>query len=213
MDFFDLLKLILASFGGAAVALLGLSKWLGNVWANRILEGEKAKHNLELEERKSQLGLEANKSVRYIESQFSLYNSLWEALYNLKIAGDSLWEEASLQNLKRFASQLTQAEEMIHQRSLLIEENHQRELVSLIKAFDNFRIGKERLIKLRKGSYIRLTDSDSEYVNRQIQNAIEQNRHIRDQYNDVITEVQRSLRNQLRGSMPPHNNAMQPTAK
>jgi len=202
MRFLELIKLGLASIGGAAVALLGLSKWLGNVWANKILEKEKAKHNRELEGYKSQLELGVDKSSRYIEAQFDVYNSLWDALYSLKLAGDVLWEEASVRNLKTFASNLTKAEQMIHKRGLLIEEEHERELMALVEAFDNFRIGKEHLIELRKGGYIRLTSYESETVNRFIQRAIDDNRHIRDRYNDLVDRMRFSLRRQLRGNLP-----------
>jgi hypothetical protein len=142
MRLVELVKLVLASFGGAAVALVTFSKWLGGLWANKILEKEKAKHNRDLEAYKSQLELEVNKSNRYVEAQFELYNSLWEALYELKIAGDALWEEASLENLTGFAVSLTKADDMIQKRSLLIEPDHHARLIDLIETFDNFRIGK-----------------------------------------------------------------------
>jgi len=38
MDLLDITKLLLAFFGGATVAIVALAKWLGNVWANKILE-------------------------------------------------------------------------------------------------------------------------------------------------------------------------------
>jgi hypothetical protein len=201
MRFIELLKLILASFGGAAIALIGLSKWLGKVWANKILEKEKAKHARELEGYKSELALGVDKSSRYSESQFDLYNSLWEALYDLKVASDSLWDEATLKNLKSFTSRLTNAEKMIQKRSLLIEEEHHRELMALIEQLDDFRIGKERLINLRKGSYVRLTSYGSKYVDREIEQVIEHNRHVRDQYNALVNNIQASLRKQLRGDL------------
>lgn len=45
MNIDDILKiagLILASFGGGAVIIIGLSSWLGNLWAKRILQSERA---------------------------------------------------------------------------------------------------------------------------------------------------------------------------
>lgn len=201
MSLAELIQLVLASFGGATLALLALSKWLGQVWANRILENEKAKHNRELEEYKSRLELEVNKSSRYIDAQFDLYNSLWEALYSLRVAGDALWDRASLKNLKSFTAKLTKAEEMIHKRSLLIEVDHQRQLIALIQAFDGFRIGKENLINLRKGSYLQLTKVETGSVNAMIQRAIDENRGIRNQYNALADRIQLSLQERMRGNL------------
>jgi kynurenine formamidase len=46
---------VLASIGGGGVLLLALSSWLGKIWANRILEGDKAKYQKEFAELKSEL--------------------------------------------------------------------------------------------------------------------------------------------------------------
>jgi hypothetical protein len=42
LDAFTVASAVLLSVGGAAVILLALSKWLGGVWAARILEGDRA---------------------------------------------------------------------------------------------------------------------------------------------------------------------------
>jgi hypothetical protein len=52
-DIFSLAAAIIASLGGGAVLVLALSSWLGKVWANRILEGDKAKYAQALEDLKS----------------------------------------------------------------------------------------------------------------------------------------------------------------
>jgi len=61
-DIFKVAAAVIISTGGAGAILFGLSSWLGKVWANRILENEKAKHRVELEEFKAQLS-QAN--IRY----------------------------------------------------------------------------------------------------------------------------------------------------
>lgn len=196
MDIFEVLKLILASFGGATVALLGLSKWLGNVWASRIIEKERARHSAELERLKSQLQMNAQKSSLYVESQFNLYNSLWESLHNLKIAGDHLWEEANYVNLERFSKQLRETTEVIGRRSLLIEDEHREQLMHVIAAFNDFYVGKERLIDLpnRYGENLdyemRLKDD--------IKDLIRYNEGIVARYSNLIVDIQTSLRSQLR---------------
>ena len=40
---------ILGSVGGASLLIMGLSSWLGKVWASRILEKDKLKYQSELE--------------------------------------------------------------------------------------------------------------------------------------------------------------------
>jgi hypothetical protein len=48
-DFFSIAGSILLSLGGGAVIVAALAKWLGGVWASRILESERASHAQELE--------------------------------------------------------------------------------------------------------------------------------------------------------------------
>jgi hypothetical protein len=59
MDFLNNLKnivtFIVVPFGGASVIMLGLSSWLGKVWANRILEKDKLKYQAELEQMKGEI--------------------------------------------------------------------------------------------------------------------------------------------------------------
>ena len=52
-DIFHLAAAIIASLGGGAALVFAFSSWLGKVWANRILEGDKAKYAQELEDLKS----------------------------------------------------------------------------------------------------------------------------------------------------------------
>ncbi len=46
---------VLTSIGGGGVLVLFMSSWLGKVWANRILEGDKAKYQKEFAELKAEL--------------------------------------------------------------------------------------------------------------------------------------------------------------
>ena len=45
---------ILASLGGGAAIVFAFSSWLGKVWANRLMEKERAEYNKELERLKSE---------------------------------------------------------------------------------------------------------------------------------------------------------------
>lgn len=91
VEIFQVAGAIIASIGGSSVIILGLSGWLGKVWASRILESEKKRHNLEIEEFKGRLSKEINvvnsmidKSV-YVtklqyDKEFSIYLEIWEKL-------------------------------------------------------------------------------------------------------------------------------------
>lgn len=179
---FKLAASMLASVGGGAVIIFALSSWLGKVWANRILEADKVKYQSALEVLK-----------RYSESQFHLYNDLWSSLCDLRIAGDSLWEEANSINARRFAQQLQKTRDMVQKRSLLIEDAHYEALKKLMQEFGDFNLGKTRLLELRRNQFP-LQDLADHDVNRVIQ----QNRLKKEAYSKLLTELERSLKDQLR---------------
>ncbi len=58
MTFEDVAKIVLtiiASIGGGGLLVLGLSGWLGKVWANRLMAADQANHNRELERLRAEL--------------------------------------------------------------------------------------------------------------------------------------------------------------
>ncbi|MCW9059920.1 MAG: hypothetical protein OQL11_13715 [Gammaproteobacteria bacterium] len=101
-DVFLVSGAILASAGGAAAIIFGLSSWLGKVWANRILEQDKLRYTSELEKIKNKLQAESQQRQLmfslYFEGQFKLYNDLWMSLSELQDGVESLWSEASRRN-------------------------------------------------------------------------------------------------------------------
>ena len=106
----ELLRTILASVGGTAIVIAGLSNWLGKVWANRILEKDKRKYQEEIEriKREYELHFAGLKAVllRYSENQFDIYRELWGSLCELKLTADDLWIRATPENVSRFSNQL-----------------------------------------------------------------------------------------------------------
>ncbi len=90
---FEIVSAVILSVGGAGVIILGLSSWLGKVWANRILESEKKQHQIEIEEYKSELTKSINElnarndkalyisKVQY-DTEFNIYKEIWEKLFN-----------------------------------------------------------------------------------------------------------------------------------
>ncbi|HBW35631.1 hypothetical protein [Desulfosporosinus sp. BICA1-9] len=101
-EIFQLIGAVIFSLGGAGAIIFALSSWLGKVWANRILEEEKKKHQLEIEEYKSKLMLELNKvnslnqkalyitKVQY-NKEFGIYQDIWEKLFDCIVATINLY--------------------------------------------------------------------------------------------------------------------------
>lgn len=92
-EIFEVAGAIIASLGGGAALVLGLSSWLGKVWANRILENEKAQHNKELERYKRELSEELervksfNDKALYVskaqyDNEYRIYTEIWAKLHN-----------------------------------------------------------------------------------------------------------------------------------
>ena len=66
-----------------------------------------------------------------------------------KQQADSLWEEANPEKIPSFIEQIQLTKDAVNDNMLLIEEEHYNKLNKLIKQFEEFRLGKERLIDLR----------------------------------------------------------------
>jgi len=184
MDWNDVLKIVTAFFasvGGASAIILALSSWLGKVWANRILESDRARFQAQLDKMK-----------RYSESQFHLYNELWSALWDLKLAGDALWENANYTNLRKFAKQLQKTQQQAMKSCLLIEDEHYALLINLFDEFAEFRLGKSRLIDLCR------SDANQPDI-QEIRSVIEHNRDAKRRYSDLMERIGTSLRMQIRG--------------
>ena len=210
---------VLISLGGAGAIIVSVSSYLGKTWASRILEKDKLRYQTELEKLKSdyqldlekqknnfQAGLEQLKSqhqlelekykttfVRYSETQFNLYNEIWVALYDLKRAMDTLWEEAHSDNLLLFAKTLDKSRHAVRRGAILIEESHYDQLEKLIDYCEEFQFEKDTLIKLRRSNELsRLNTSE-------IQEVIARNRDIRFEFTDLLNRVKFSFKRQLRG--------------
>jgi len=132
----------------------------------------------------------------YRKSQSDLYLVLWESLYKLKSAANDLWDSADSEHLLIFVRQLQETDDMINRKILLVEEQHARELKRLIEAFWNFRYGKKRLIELRKKR--ELSEIADSVTNSRIAEMIERNRQIKDEYEQLIKQIESSFRQQLR---------------
>lgn len=78
-EIFGLAAAVIASVGGGAVVVFASSSWLGKVWANRILESEKAKYSQELEELKSRYLRDTEKYKTSLKKSEFLFEKEYQA--------------------------------------------------------------------------------------------------------------------------------------
>jgi hypothetical protein len=209
MEFTEYVKLfgaVLASIGGAAVVIVGLAKWFGDFLANRLLSSYKNKHENDLEGLKShyQRELELTKNelekaksqfLRYSEKQFELYNDLWKVLLYTKYQADALWESAVPEKIPAFGEQITLTRHAVDDNLLLIEEGHYEKLIELIRRFEQFQFGKVKLVDVRKS----IEEQGEPISSDQAKQTIELNRKTKDNYDQLLMEIGKSFRTQIKG--------------
>lgn len=72
-DALTLVSTAIVSVGGAGLIILGLSSWLGRVWASRLMEAERAQHSQRLERLRNELHHETEAQLREAQSQLDIY--------------------------------------------------------------------------------------------------------------------------------------------
>lgn len=91
--------IMLSSVGGAAVIIAALSSWLGKVWANRILESDKAKYTQELDKIRHQFQIELDQLSIIHENHKSSFQRMIKALRKsiISLGGpyDAEWQPLS----------------------------------------------------------------------------------------------------------------------
>jgi hypothetical protein len=194
---------MLAGAGGASVIIIGLSTWLGKVWAGRILEKEKSifakelaadkhKYSLALEEvkREYEIQVESVKTIllRYSEKQFDIYGELWVSLCNLKKSMDELWSEYSVKKVKDFSSQINEAKFYLEKSSLFIDDNHLNTIKEALYQLDEFAHGKGELTKI-----------PSNQIN-QRRNIIDNNRYKKNEYDNMLDNLRSYFKNKISGT-------------
>lgn len=128
MDWSAWLKAGEVFFGGAvggSVAVLGLSRWLGDLWLARIIEKERAKYGREIEDLKArfaqeleryraQLGRSVFVTRAQSETELAAYKQVFEGLGEVRLAisgtrpmmGVSRQGETKEERIKRLAERL-----------------------------------------------------------------------------------------------------------
>lgn len=211
MDWCEYVKLagaFFVSIGGASVVVVGLAKWFGDFMSHRLLDSYNNKHERELEELKSKYAaeLESTKTelekarlqfVRYSEKQFELYNDLWKVLLYTKQQADKLWQKADPLQIPAFSEQIRQTRRAIDDNLLLIEEEHYNKLIQLIEQFEHFQFGKLKLIEIK--SQLEDVEQMPPITDAEAQSTIRKNKKTKDKYDELIMEIGKSFRCQIKG--------------
>ena len=207
-DFLNLIGALVVSIGGTSVITIALAKYFGEFMSQRLLdrynnkhetelEGIKTKYQKELESTKTELEKAKSLYLRYTEKQFELYNDLWKVLLYTKQQADSLWEKASPEKIPSFIEQIQLTKKAVNDNMLLIEEEHYNKLDILINQFEEFRLGKERLIDLKNKTINEIQKIG--VTQEQTENTINENREWKNKYETLIQEIGISFRTQIKG--------------
>ena len=205
VDVFKVVGALLASvlLGSGIVAII--VRIAVNWISKRTLDHYNNKHAKELEQLKAsysealaKTNHELEKAERrhylYSQSQFELYNSLWKQLVYTKRLADELWKKADPRKLPSFADQIAQTKFVIEENMLLIEEDHYNNLSTLMSEFENFKVGKQKLVEIRRSS------TDELLANIQdVSDMIKENGDCKDRYDRLVSQIGDSFRKQLHG--------------
>ncbi len=186
---------VLAAVGGSGVLVAALGAWLGNVWATRISETEKARHTREMETLKSELEVARSQKMRLSNAQFELYSDVWSRLQDLKTIGDRLWERASQETLEHFVVVLKNAEIAINRGRLILPEEQYQELLRVFASFNEYRVGKLRLIEIRSDEELQEHFRNDNEDN--IRNQVRNNREYKERYEQLLDSIVDGFRARL----------------
>ncbi|MBR4469258.1 MAG: hypothetical protein IKS53_07480 [Bacteroidales bacterium] len=208
IEYFKLASAFFLSVGGSGVIIVALAKWFGGFLSNRLLDSYNNKHENELETLKNRYANELEKTKnelekaklqfeRYSEKQFELYNDLWRVLLYTKQQADMLWQKADPSKIPSFSEQIRLTRKAINDNLLLIEEEHYNKLIQLIEQFEQFQFGKLKLIDIRT----QLEDGESvqTITVEDTKSTIQQNKATKDKYDELIMDIGKSFRNQIKG--------------
>lgn len=194
----------------------GLSAWLGKVWASRIIETQKALHsenlervkaelNLKIEEQRSSIQLLRERTQRFSSTQFELYTELWRRLQDLRFIADDLWEKATRDNLFSFVACLIETRRAVEKAALFLENQHYKELRDKLELFQEFQMGKKKLINIRSNVDFNEAFETDKYddageTRLRIQQQILANNILKQGYEALLERVRKSLKAQITGT-------------
>jgi hypothetical protein len=158
------------------------------------LEAVKLDYSRELETHKSDLDKAKSRFMRYSETQFAMYNKLWQSLCDLKYCADELWDKASQRNLVLFVKQVKKTHTEVQKNRLIIEDEHYNRLNDLFNELKNYEIGKKNLLEFANENNL----DGSEYQEFEWK-IIQRNGTIRQRYSLILDNISQDFRKQIKG--------------
>ena len=106
-------------------------------------------------------------------------------------------EEITFSQIPSFSEQIRLTRNAISDNLLLIEEEHYNKLIQLIEQFEQFQFGKSKLIDIRT----QLEDGVPVSVisKEDAQKTINKNKKTKDKYDELIMDIGKSFRMQIKG--------------
>ena len=86
-EVFQIAASVIVALGGGGAIVVGLSSWLGKIWAEKLLERTRNSNQRSLEAHKRELELSFNSRNRVSEAEFQIYRELWKQVTALKLMG------------------------------------------------------------------------------------------------------------------------------
>jgi len=132
---------------------------------------------------------------QYSQKQFGLYNDLWLSLVELKYSIEKLWtERANIPNLKVLVKKHSMAKRERLKNAILLEPRHYEELGLLLDVIEQFQVGKERIIDLRRENerYNRINEDDIDQI-------VIENGELKTQFDDFLVQFRISIQLQIKG--------------
>lgn len=191
--------------------VVGLSAWLGRVWAARIAADEQAKHAAELQQLATQLQILQTQTLRVSEARFNLYCDVWSKLQDVRTFGDRLWVRADTATIELFRQALESARLAVNRGRLILREEHYQSLLAAFQSFESYEIGKQTLIEIRSRAEL-----DQSFVGSSealVQAQIHKNADRRANYENVLNTIAPQFRLEIgltipekrsSGDVPPH---------
>jgi hypothetical protein len=175
-DAFGVASAFLFSLGGGGLLVVGLSGWLGRVWANRLMQQDIAKHSSELEELKNKfeavnkrLQAELDKTLHVhrvqFEAEFKALSEIWAKLSAVRSSlavsspkfSDAETEQERLKRLNdltgRFTDSVSALKQAVHDQGPFYPKAIYEKLDEVIVILAN----EERDLEQDKGNVVALS--------------------------------------------------------
>jgi hypothetical protein len=131
------------------------------------------------------------------------YNEIWAGLQDVRIIGHRLWASASADILQEFIDALQTATVAINKGRLLLRESAYADLRHLLTHFEDYQVGKQRLIEIRTREP--LDQNFAIFCGTDIEEQIRSNDARRREYERALEAVASHFREQLGSHSIPRN--------